>query len=695
MNFIKLLILIGLLIMSSTSINAADNRIVCQANKVCRDTLTQQPLRVLPKALSHVYTHANTRKVKVSNIQAFYPLFAFERKNVDVSNPTNPQGWYQIGLTPQKPLGWMRAKDVIEWKHALIVSYTHPGSGEDKRKPVVWFKTKADVKNIMESDDYEETILELYQKLDQQQFPNNVIVTEPKKYLDIFEDFYIIPVIDFEQIDLDGDDALYVELIAAHPTQRGGQGKQADTVANPDYVKQISASGDRLSQAQAQKLGIDVVFLLDMTRSMGPYMEEAKQLVHDIVSQLNKKIQDKIKFGLVGYRDSVKHMSGIGFTAKNFTPNMVGAHTLKTILDTKAKATTVDSIDYAEEMFAGMELALNSNWREDTLRFLCLIGDASSHPVGNPYSTTGKDQQVLRQDAIERGIHITAIHLKIPRHFQDHAAAEEQFLALSKIQGDKEDSSAFVQVNTRDANRAKAKGLPSDYDKAVSVFVDSIGLILEKTQNVPSQGIDIDEVTDVTSDTVAQEPDNLVVQQADFAIKSIAKAALIEYVGKEQNPPKDIQGWALDRDMVDPSSPALRVHVLLTKAQLNTLATSVQNIIQALEYDEISRIGFFKALQKVALQTSQNPGNLGKEALRDTIVPKFLEALPYKSKIAEMNDELYEQLTPDERIKLLRSLKAKRIQYIAINASPAKWIDPTDEKDPDTMFFPLSLGLLP
>lgn len=702
MKLLKFLFFLMCGLFAATIVNAqnADKRIVCQFKKVCRDTLTLQPLRILPRALSHIYEMPRTKTVKVHNVQAFYPLFVFERKDLNDSDPSNLQGWYQIGRTHRKAIGWMQAKDVIEWRHALIVSYTHPGSGEEKRSPVIWFMDKSNVKDIVELDDDGETVSALYQAMEKKQFPDTVIVTEPKKFLDIFEDFYVIPVIDFEELDINGEEALYVKLVAAHPTLRGGSGDKSDTITNPDYVDKIFADGEYLSPEKAQNLGVDIVFVIDMTRSMGPYMDDAKKLVDDIISQLNDKVQEKIKFGLVGYRDSIKHIPTMGFTAKNFTPMLIDAKAFKKILETKAKATKADSDDYAEELFAGVELALNSNWRDDTLRLLIIIGDASSHPVGHRYNTTGKDQYVLRQSAIESGIHINAVYLKAPRFYRDHQRALEQFLKLSQIQGDKEERSAFVEVNTRAAKKAKAKGESSDYDNAVSVFVDSIGLMLEKTQKASSKGISIADVTNVTAEIVSKVPHNSVVQTADFAVKSIVKAALIEYVGKDQNPPKDIQGWTLDRDMLDPSSPALRVHVLITKDQLNTLTKSLRNTITAFKMAEKTQQDFFDALKAIAAQTAQNPGGLStniyeEQVIYDILIPRFLQGLPYKSDIAEMTNDRYEESTPDERSRLVSGLEAKLRQYVDINNSPDKWIDPTGEQDAASMFYPLSLEYLP
>ena len=105
------------------------------------------------------------------------------------------------------------------------------------------------------------------------------------------------------------------------------------------------------------------------------------------------------------------------------------------LLDTQAKATPVGSLDYAEEMFAGVDLALRSQWEPGALRFVVLIGDASSHPKGHPQNTTSKDERDLRREADDAQVHLLAIHLRDERAAEDHGRAEEQFSHLARIRG--------------------------------------------------------------------------------------------------------------------------------------------------------------------------------------------------------------------------------------------------------------------
>lgn len=81
------------------------------------------------------------------------------------------------------------------------------------------------------------------------------------------------------------------------------------------------------------------------------------------------------------------------------------------------------------------------------------------------------------------------------------------------------------------------------------------------------------------------------------------ESALVEYLGKEAEPPKDIVVWVLDRDIGNPILNALDVRVLLTKDQLSDLIKSIEQVTKALTRAEYSNQQFFEALQSVAGQT--------------------------------------------------------------------------------------------
>ena len=110
--------------------------IECNPQSICIIKSTLLPLRVLPRVASHVYADkkAEPDSIKFSNIRAFYPLYVYARVDTDFSDPVNPKGWYAVGVTPSGgAMGWMQAKDVLEWRQALVVAFTHPGTGSDRR----------------------------------------------------------------------------------------------------------------------------------------------------------------------------------------------------------------------------------------------------------------------------------------------------------------------------------------------------------------------------------------------------------------------------------------------------------------------------------------------------------------------------------------------------------------------------------
>ena len=90
------------------------------------------------------------------------------------------------------------------------------------------------------------------------------------------------------------------------------------------------------------------------------------------------------------------------------------------------------------------------------------------------------------------------------------------------------------------------------------------------------------------------------------------EAALIEYIGKDASPPKDIVAWTLDRDLINPADSALDVRVLVTREQLSSLAQTLDQVVQALMRAEVTQGQFFEALQGVAGQAMKRPEDLGR-----------------------------------------------------------------------------------
>ena len=73
----------------------------------------------------------------------------------------------------------------------------------------------------------------------------------------------------------------------------------------------------------------------------------------------------------------------------------------------------------------------------------------------------------------------------------------------------------------------------------------------------------------------------------------------------------------------------------------------------------------------------------------------FLKGLPYKSRLMEMNNELWESWGPDEQNAFLSNLEAKINAYAAIHDDTSQWISLNEGDDPNDYVAPILLDLMP
>lgn len=644
----------------TASASPTNDGIVCSPGAPCLEAATQLPLRVLPRPFSSIYREAveDPNAVVQANIPAFKPLYVFDRQGLDLSRPEAPQGWYHVGRTRTAPEGWIQAKDALEWRQALLVSYTHPGNELEGRSPVLMFRDRVALESIVDAMDMAGRAKDLYAAIAAGAIPEEVVSMEPKRFVDITKHFYLLPILQWRQTQIGGDDVRLLQLAAAVPGARG-----ADTVRNPDYLEQAQV-GRGQGGTVLQGVKADIVFVIDTTRSMQPFIDMTREAVAQMSRQFSAETADRFRFGLVVFRDSLEVAPQLEYVVRNVTPELVSAQDLVGLLEREGSATAVGSVDYAEELFAGVETALHSKWREGALRFVILISDASSHPKGHPQNTTGKDETDLRREYDDAQVHLFAIHLQDPRAKEDHPRAQAQFGRLARVRGT--ETSALKEINAFEE---------SEYRSLAEHLTSRISTLLSQTMGAQP----------------AQEAAPL--EEMD----KLWEAALIEYVGKEASPPKDIVAWALDRDLVNPAIKSLEVRVLVTREQLSSLAQTLDQVVQALMRAEVTQGQFFDALQSVAGQAMTRPEDLGGAMrLADTgLLPAFIQSLPYKSDILSLTEDMFASMTAEQRSQLEWSILAKLDQYRTINEQVDAWFRINDTDPDQDMVYPLHLDYLP
>lgn len=646
----------------------SDDGITCPGDAPCIETATQLPLRVLPRPFSNIYREPSVEEhlLVLANLPAFHPLYVFDRRDLDLSDGANPKGWYRIGRTKTQPEGWMQAKDVFEWRQALLVSFTHPGGAIEGRQPVLMFKDKGSLEAVIDDLDRPGRARSLYEAIERGETPEAVISMEPKRFVDITTQFYLLPILNWSQTQIEGDDVRLLQLASAVPGARG-----PDTLQTAEYRQGVQVARDA-RDASIQDLKVDIVFVIDTTRSMQPFIDMTRDAVAKMARRIGQPDDDRVRFGLVTYRDSIEAAPNLEYLVRNHTPKtLVSADRLAELLDTGARATRVGSLDYDEDVFAGVQTALyETPWRDQALKFVILIGDASAHPKGHPHNSTRKDEVDLKREYDDANVHLLAVYLKNPKAAEDHPIALQQFGTLARIRGNPSQQALEEVDTTREES----------YRELAERIVASIQTEIERTLG-----------------QVNPNPNPTEQNEVLTSVSGIWQAALIEYLGQSARPPKDIVAWAADRDLINPADRSLEVRILITREQLNTLAQVLDSVIQAMMRAEVSQAQFLEALQSISSQAMKRPDELAQSRrLADTgLLPAFLQSLPYRSDVQSLSNEMFASLTAEQRSQLEWNLMAKLEQYRAINEQVDAWFRLNDT-DPDSeMVYPLHIDYLP
>jgi Mg-chelatase subunit ChlD len=132
---------------------------------------------------------------------------------------------------------------------------------------------------------------------------------------------------------------------------------------------------------------LDVVFIIDATASMTPFIAEAKQRAADIL----KKIQDDgdldIQVGLIAYRDHPPQ----DYT---FVTQVTPLGDIEKFNASLAELTADGGGDIPEAVLDGINELFSLNWRKDSDRVAYLIGDAPPH---NPYPTQLTTEEIVEK----------------------------------------------------------------------------------------------------------------------------------------------------------------------------------------------------------------------------------------------------------------------------------------------------------
>ncbi|WP_459175922.1 vWA domain-containing protein [Ewingella americana] len=649
-HFLRLALPLCGLLLASYSFAAEGDKPLLQEGK---KTLFQ---RVLTTPGCKLGTAAGDDKGELQ--PAFSSFYVYQKADV------KGQSWVKIGPDSYgKTIGWLPQACTVDWKMQLTLSFTNPAN----RDRLVFFKDKKSLDDILSAPDPVSLVAPLRAHLKRDGRADGVVAQEPEYFVDLQKQFYLLPILSGEEVMTES--GFYTRLLNVASVSK----------ADPN-VKQ----GDDINQLKG--FNATVVFVIDSTISMGPYIERTKEAVNKIYDKIKQEhLQEQVKFGLVSFRSNTKAVPGLEYTAKIFAdPNQVkdGEDFLKKVAD--LKEAKVSSSLYDEDAYAGVLSAIdNIDWSPFGARYIVLITDAGAIDGSNKLSSTGLDAKQLRLEAGNKGIAIYTLHLKTPSGKDDHAKAESQYQDLSHF--DSTQSNLYQSVDAGDL-----KTFGQQVDTLASAITEQVKSAYMGDPAIGSA---------IYSKDGGKKPTSEEKLLGNTAL--IGHAMQLAWLGKKNGTqaPLVFKAWISDRDLIKQNIPTTEVRVLLTKGQLSDLSDVVSQILQAANEGMISPDKMFERLRSVAATMGADPNQLKQQEntkVNDLgVLGEYLADLPYRSDVLNLNEETWKSWDGLSQEKFIRTLSAKLRHYQKYNADVDRWVELAKGSDPRDRVYPVPLEMMP
>ena len=612
----------------------------------------REPLLVPGKTtlFQRVISHPGTVSYKSPNaeitgvVDSFTPLYVYDKKIV------NGEEWLEVSPSSgASSTQWIRSLNGSRWDKALSLVFTERMG----RDPVMFFRSYDGLNQLITSEKLSDELTRLVREYrhDTLDASSPLIALEPKASAVPREQFYLMPIFDhsleYEQYGLK-----MLKVGCINP----GSGEIAPkTVAAPE----------------PRKFKSGVAFVVDTTISMKPYIEKTKEFIHNTYNALEKSpLAEDLSLGVVAYRNSTRHDQNIEYVSRIVSPltPVSGRQIMEQGLNHLDEA-KVSTHAFNEDAFAGIMSAIERlDWNPYAIKLAVLITDAGAIRNDDKYSSTGLNEEEMRDLLAQKGIRLLVVHLQTEagkRH--GLAKTEKQYRTLTSVK-DANLKSVYLPLPAYNAQTASQQ-----FGKLSKAMVNILLKIMK--QNAEGQ------MTQKPEAVAAATPEEKMAQIA----QCIGYAAQLEFVGSEKNTqaPRMLEAWAVDKDLVSLSegkpTEALSVTVLLNKRQLDSLAYQLQTVVDAAKSArDIDSSQLFQRIVSLSAQTVRDPNKLQEGGSAANIaelgvLPEFLEGLPYVSWIMGMTAEGWSAMSSMEQDAKIRELESKIQLYKEYHNDTANW----------------------
>jgi len=583
--------------------------------------------------------------------------------------------WLKVGPDSYgKTIGWLPAACTTDWKMQLTLAFTNPAN----RDRLMFFKDRATLEGILDAPDPVSKVAPLRAKLKQGVQAPGVLAQEPEYFVDLHKQFYLLPVLSGEEVMT--EEGFRTRLLNVASVSKA-EDKPLQAGANPGATGAAKSS-------QLKEFSAAVVFVIDSTISMDPYIDRTREAIRKVYKQIeSENLGNQVKFGLVAFRSSTQAVPGLEYVSKMYAdPNKVTGSEdfLARVAD--LKQAKVSSKAFDEDSLAGVMHSIDKvDWTQFGARYVVLITDAGAIEGDDPLSSTGLSADQVRLEAANPGVAIYTLHLKTPAGIKDHGKAEAQYQNLSTYPGT--NTSLYYPVNAGDVQAfgrkvdALASAITSQV-KAAYMGDDAIGSALNAKQ-APVAGKD--------------PAEQKLLDDAAL----IGHAMQLAYLGEKTNSqaPPVFQAWITDRDLIKQNIPTTDVRVLLTKSQLSDLSDVMKQILDAANEGLISPTEMFDRLRSVAATMGADPNQLkqnGNARLADMgVLGEYLEDLPYQSEVLNLDEETWKSWDGLAQERFIRNLSTKLRHYQRYNADVDRWVALAKDSDARDNVYPVPLEMMP
>ena len=579
-------------------------------------------------------------------VTPFTVLYVYAREVID------GREWLQVGLDSIGEIrGWLPAEQGVEWQQTLTVGFRDPA-----RQPrVPLFGDRDALKRLADEND-----IAAYRDLRARAVQGDVtdspvVAIQPDSFVDIRRNFYLVPILSHEDVFV-GDYQARLLQVASVP------------LAGLDPYRAA------------------IVFVMDTTVSMQPYIEQTREIMRGIYTQIDSAgLSDRVAYGLVGFRDNTSVVSGLEYTSRIFA-ELTGSGEEFLSEVAAVRAATVSTQGFNEDPYAGIDHALGEiDWSGYFARYVIVITDAGPRIAGDPLSATGLGTAELRDRLAANGISPWVIHLQTPAGAEEgnHAFAEREYRALSTVEGIGE---LFHPVATGDV---------ADFGTALGVLMRQLTAQVEAVASgfQPAQAL-------------SEESGDTELAELQERVTRLGYALRMDYVRQQadgDSVPTLFNAWILDRDLEAPDELSVDVRVLLTRDQLSDLHDVLRQILGRAEVGALAPQAFLDELRSLAAIISRDPeavesgtGVAGALSLAGLgYMREYIEGLPYRSEVMDLDLGEWQQWTAQQQFEFINSLDSKVAYYRALHDNLDLWVSIDGGPIDGDSVYPLLLEALP